>query len=181
MLTKNFMSCLTTFPTKYTAQVRLTNGNTSTIYAGSSSNHLALYQYLFRTVTTIIEVADGTTMTGDSTEAAFAFGTGSLPPSYDDYCLSGDYVPGITIIKNRPMHDCKSPSSCCFKNELTIRNDGSDTVIIKEVGRVMSSYLTSSSSSDSTILLDRVVLDSPLTLAPGESGVITLTVNIPIA
>lgn len=106
------------------------------------------------------------------------FGTGNTAPTVDDYCLSGGVI--TTLSKVATVNTVSIiDGSLCVKQAITVSNSGTATVTICEMGLVAVAYRSSSYSC--YVLLDRTVLNEPLTLAPGEQGVVTYTFTLPIA
>ena len=61
--------------------------------------------------------------------------------------------------------------------DYTIQNAGPESIEIKEVGKLSSAYTSSTLNGDATsnesrVLLDRTILESPVIIPAGESGVI---------
>lgn len=99
------------------------------------------------------------------------FGTGNVPPSVDDYKMSGDVISTISILA-RSAQSSFDAGGVHTTSVLTVQNTSStDTIVINEIGFV--AYTFTASSRGAYTLVDRTVLDEPLTLAPGEQGVIT--------
>ena len=110
-------------------------------------------------------------------KAGLVFGTGNTPPTIDDYWLSGDLITGTTIVaRNTNSH--ASEGKNIIEYVITVGNSNADTIVINEFGLVGSLYV--GYNQGTICMLDRVVLDAPLTLASGEQGVITYTINVPI-
>ena len=114
---------------------------------------------------------------GSTYGTGWAFGTGSTPPTLNDYNLSGDLITTVSVVANT-VNGSITDGKYRFIIAATVSNSGTDTIVINELGIVASVYHDSSGSVP--CLLDRTVLDTPLTLAPGEQGVITYTFNLPI-
>lgn len=135
----------------------------------SSDNITRTLSYTIKDVVTSLT-------TGNGDFSAFAFGTGDATPTFDDNKMSGALITTLVIDANTVSTTIDGIKTKYVQN-LTVRNTGTEAVTIKEVGRVYGDY---SATSKKLILLERTVLDAPLTLAPEESGVIRLTVNLPI-
>lgn len=116
--------------------------------------------------------------------AGMAFGTGTVPPSLEDYWLSGDLITTVAILLCTVTTDV-GDGSARYTNAITVQNtSATDTIVINEMGIVANLYHSTSTSGvsdqiSSNCLVDRTVFDTPLTLAPGAQGVITYTFNIP--
>lgn len=107
-----------------------------------------------------------------------AFGTGSTPPSLDDYWLSGDLITEISIVAQR-ITRANTEGGVGFTSKLTVENTGSDSIVINEMAIVAKCY-KGGTTANGSVMVDRTVLDTPLTLAPGEQGTIDYTFNLPI-
>ena len=115
--------------------------------------------------------------------SVFVFGTSDTPPSVNDYTLAGEFISGIAI--DQSLTSYSTGDTNVLTQRLYVRNTGASTITIKEVGRTgnLSYHTTSwSTTTDScSFLIERTVLDEPLTLAAGESGIITLELTMPVA
>ena len=118
----------------------------------------------------------GTTYAGGNGERII-LGTGDTPPAKTDYKLSGDLITTVNVLVNHSYGDNFR------KVTLTITNTGTDEITIKEVG-----YLSSVSMQYKTVsvggvpvLVDRTVLDTPVTIPAGGVGQVeyTITFNVP--
>ena len=103
----------------------------------------------------------------------FSFGDGDITPTKEDFNLSGNFITGLTVSKTLESTE----SSWILK--ATITNNNADSVVIKEIGLfglVNSGYVSS-------CLMDRTVLDTPVTIPAGGIGqvVYTITFNYPTA
>lgn len=97
-----------------------------------------------------------------------AFGDGDTPPTLDDITLSGNMVTTLTVT---PVYSITSDASGAENAvEYTIINTGADAVTIKEVGL----FYGSNNASSPPILIERSVLDTPVTIPSGEVGRVTL-------
>lgn len=102
-------------------------------------------------------------------------GDGDTPVTIDDYCLSGNQITdftattGVTVTQNGN----KITGSINY----TITNTGAASFTIKEIGATcfMSAY---SYGIAKRVMIYRKVLDTPITIAPGDSGIINLTIEI---
>lgn len=112
------------------------------------------------------------------TSAGIAVGTGSTPATVDDYCLESMITSGITAsipATATATYDGTNKQYVVSK-DITIANTGSDAVTISEIGIFVqgkySDSIGSTASSNAVILADRTVLESPVTIPAGESGVV---------
>ena len=97
------------------------------------------------------------------------FGNGTSPPTKADYKLSGELI--TTISQVTASHSGKSLSDGVeYISTIVLSNTGTDDITITEVGWVGSFYQGGTSSKK--ILLDRTLLDEPVTIAPGSQGTV---------
>ena len=108
------------------------------------------------------------------------FGTGSTPPSIDDYCLSGEIVTGFNWTAN--VNKTESDSGVSVKAIYTITNTISESITIREVA-LMSALHGAYNGAAYCGLIERTVLDNPVTIPAGGVGqvVYTITFNYPTA
>ena len=101
------------------------------------------------------------------------FGTGRNPPTFDDFKLSGEEITTIKIQNTTFSYSKYSDGVKCIRS-MFIQNIGSETITIGEVGWTTGILRTSNNLN--TVLLDRTILDEPLTLLAGESGQINYSI-----
>ena len=96
------------------------------------------------------------------------FGTGITPPSYDDYRLSGTPISGLTVTASVTKEDFGTEMTAVY----TINNTSGADVTIGEIGLKWTLYM-----------LDRTVLETPLTIPAGSIGQLTYTIrmNYPVS
>ena len=107
------------------------------------------------------------------------FGTGDTPASLDDYKLAGDVIQNIaTSIHKTYSYSEAQPS---LKAVYTITNNNAAAITIKEVALNLQFHYSSNSSTGCVI--DRTVLDTPVTIPAGGVGQVeyTITLNLPTA
>lgn len=104
------------------------------------------------------------------------FGTGTTPPTVDDYALSGDVI--STLVGTVDHSESYDNTERAVTEVYTLTNTGDAAVTIGEVG-----IFTSAGSSSKCIMLERTVLESPITIEPGGVGQVTYTLRgtFPIA
>lgn len=123
-------------------------------------------------ITSIVE-------TGSTASVGVAFGSGDTPATDEDYTigsiistLSGSAASAVT------SYDATLEKYKVYIN-YTLTNTGSESITIKEVCRF--NYVfpataigqqASGFGSQKSVLIDRVVLDTPVTIAAGESGIV---------
>lgn len=107
--------------------------------------------------------------------AGAIFGNGTTPPTEDDYKLSGDIVTGYTSSGTASTEIVGS--QIIQEAVYTLTNTSSSDITISEVGYVG----RTSSSTAHYFLLDRTLLDSPVTIPAGGVGQVTYTITFNIA
>ena len=104
-------------------------------------------------------------------------GTGTTPPTVDDYCLSGDIISGFVY---SVAHTATNDSGgVTFKSIFTITNTGSEAFTIGEVGLIGACAGGTSTTASYKALFDRTVLDEPITIEAGGIGKLTYTIRLP--
>lgn len=122
----------------------------------------------------------GLTIQLNATNAGFHFGSGTTTPTENDYKLESDITSGISVVLNASARYSSPKPHMTFT--FTITNTGSSNVTINEIGIVTASIqcCTSSSAtsaSSANVLIDRTLLDTPLTIAPSSTAALEYTVN----
>ena len=159
MLTKNFYSYMRLVFQQATSTFTLTDGSVSTISSSTNS------QPPFKVMNSWAK---------STTEAGVSFGTGTTPATVSDYFLES--ILGDTQIS------VSTPSSVSFNQfdtyeEYTVTfgvtNRTAEAITISEVGLTAVPY---SYSTASYAIIDRTVLDTPITIPAGQSKQITYTI-----
>lgn len=103
-------------------------------------------------------------------------GSGSTPVTYDDYNLETPITSGITLVSASgtliSQTDVDSAHHVKSQRNYTINNSSSSNITISEFGIYLPYEV---SSSPAVCLAYREVLDSPVTLAPSESFIISFS------
>ena len=115
----------------------------------------------------------------NSASSAFGvmFGDGDKEVSEDDYCLSGNVIGNLGFAKTQKVErfDDKTVKTIVY----TLINNNTEAVTIKEMGYV--GCVDTASGSTTTykpIMLDRTLLEKPVTIEPSEVGQITYVVTL---
>ena len=101
-------------------------------------------------------------------------GTGTTPPTVNDYKLENQITSGFgstTSFSNddSAVYNAKGIVSCC-----TITNSSqTDNLVINEIGYIKAR------AGYWNILYDHIVLDTPITIAPGATKTIEYRLNMP--
>ena len=164
MFTRNYYNILKSFLMKamITNGVTLPNGNSADCtYGGSTGSHLQIAPNINGLYTT-------------QNAGYVTVGSGSTPPTLDDYKVENplSYIAssGLTTTTDENLSMLKT---------FGIVNQGTESCTIREVGLWGTSYYKNGNSYTNVVLIYRKVLDEPYTLAPGESGYMTLKFDPP--
>lgn len=111
------------------------------------------------------------------------FGTGTTPVTIDDYKLSGSIITGLTPSISESVG---ADENGAYRTVIyTLTNTNSYDVTIGEVGAVIMCCESTSTMASSRYpaLVERTVLDKPITIPAGGFGQVTYTVrfNYPTA
>lgn len=115
--------------------------------------------------------------------AGFCVGSGDTAATENDYELESMITSGISasVIASVDLDEDGNPT---VNYDLVITNTGSAAITIAEIGFKQSLYTTTAeggtSFSNRTFLLDRTVLDTPVTIASGDFAVIRYTLKTEI-
>ena len=152
--------------------------NKLTKYGGSATKPSNFVDAINRLTPTMCDYSYFASITRMATTISTSYpgiiiGTGDTPPTLDDYCLSGDLITSFTS-SVVPTYECND-SGATLTALCTITNSGSKAFTIREVG-VFGKAGSSSSASDAC-LVERTVLDAPLTIDPSGVGQLTYTIK----
>ena len=189
MLLKNYLNLFNTWLTRtglsYTASVKDTAGNNildRPYDTGSSSScislNMALAQAEGRTGTLYIISNNSLLYYGNSSGNAtwgpytgVIIGDGDVVPTVDDYSLSGNQITDFSA--TTAIASSVDNGKISIVGTYNITNTGASPFTIKEIG-------TSKISKETTarVLLTRDLLATPVTIAPGDTGVVTYKIEI---
>lgn len=155
MLTKNFYIHLAATFTGQAATFKNGYGQTYTDSQASWSSARFSLSYI-------------NTMTKAPTSNGVVFGDGDKAPTEDDYWLSGNII--TTLSGSGTVRKTKDDAGMTVTSSFLLTNSGTSDVTIKEVGYC--------SAYNSGALLDRTVLDEPLTIPAGGIGQVTYTIRM---
>lgn len=117
------------------------------------------------------------TFTLTAVDAGISIGTGTAPESEDDYNLEQTITSGVNVVLTGTSYGAENPWYPFVKYDLTITNTGANPLVVTEVGykQILNTtkVIGSSALGASVLLLDRCVLDTPVTIAPGDAGIVT--------
>lgn len=106
--------------------------------------------------------------------AGVIIGTGTTPPTVDDYALSGDMI--TTYSHSATVTRTDDANGSTFTGVYTITNTGESEFAIGEIALMagMGNGLDKSHKA----LIERTVLEHPITIAPGGIGQVTYTIRM---
>lgn len=117
------------------------------------------------------------TFTLTASAAGISIGTGTAPESEDDYNLEQTITSGVNVALTGTSYGAENPWYPFVKYDLTITNTGANPLVVTEVGYKQTldtaKLIGSSASANTVLLLDRCVLDTPVTIAPGDAGIVS--------
>lgn len=110
------------------------------------------------------------------------FGSGSTPPTIDDYTLSGDVITGITVSYTTENSVSDDYTSATYSKTYTITNNNSEAITIGEIALVgeecwQSQYSSNTRYYHGFILYERTVLEEPIVIPAGGVGQVTYTIR----
>ena len=107
-------------------------------------------------------------------------GTGTTPPTEDDYSLESPLLSGASKTLT-PVFSLDANGNPIVSVDITIPNTGDSPITVSEIGYIVnvrcSATSGGSSASNKRILLDRTLLSSPVTIPAGSSATITYTLT----
>lgn len=112
---------------------------------------------------------------GSAGNSTILFGTGTTPPTRDDYTLSGTKIEGLTqqnMIGSYEMLD----DGIKITKILFMNNSGTEDVTIGEIAWITGMISTSMTYGRDDILLDRTLLEEPITIPVGGTAQINYSI-----
>ena len=165
MVTKNFLNLLA---------MALQSG--SNIGNLPVKNTTGLVRYLTGGSTFYTSTTKAVTTSADA--AGISVGTGNTAATEDDFQLAEPLTSGINLVLTETVYGADEPGYPYVQYKVTVTNTGSDPITIKEIcykqtlnAAKYPGYATG--AGDHICMLDRTVLDTPVTIAAGDSGIIT--------
>lgn len=109
--------------------------------------------------------------------AGISIGTGTTPASEDDFNLEHTVTDGVNVALTGTTAGAESPWFPYVRFDLTVTNTGANPLVVTEVGYKqygnIADVIGSTRRSSAVLLIDRTVLDTPVTIAPGDAGIVT--------
>lgn len=117
--------------------------------------------------------------------AGFSFGSGNTAPTEDDYFLESQITSGLSSVLTGSSRGVDSNGKLYMEYLFTVTNTSNANITIAEMGITSSwSVCTSASAtsaSNNNILIDRTVLDTPVTIEPNNSAAIRYRITSDIS
>lgn len=101
------------------------------------------------------------------------FGTGTTEPIFDDYKLSGDVISASKFSYSAVLSSESDDEGISYTAEYTISNTDSDSFTIGEIG-----LFTYATNNIGLFMVERTVLDEPVTIPAGGVGRVTYTIRM---
>ena len=179
MFTRNWYKTLASAITRNSAKNFVNvNGEEKGLYSGNSKGNISLGSDTGSSETAYI----GRLVQTYNGYGGVRLGTGDTPATVNDYKLSGNLITGYNFtVKIETQNSAESDK---ITATYTITNTSSSEITIKEVGIVAKMGNTTSTAQIQHMgLLERTVLDTPVTIPAGGVGqvVYTITFNYPTA
>lgn len=116
-----------------------------------------------------------TVLTTTDGKGGVIFGTGTTPPTIDDYYLSGNLITSFTALTS--VNVLIDDDGCTFTTTYTLTNTSENDFTVGEIG-IMCNPASTGSAAASKALYERTVLDTPITIPAGGIGVVTYTIRM---
>ena len=110
---------------------------------------------------------------------AVFFGSGTTPPTIDDYRLEGEIAMNCTCSYVKTSSFAEDGTSCTHEATYTITNNNDEPVTIGEIGIFVCACwrVNYSSYISYPYLYERTVLESPITIPAGGVGQVTYSIT----
>lgn len=167
MLTKNFYHAMMAIFSRIPLDGGYVkpDGTVSNVHPGYSSSILSsMYDLIIADIPT-------------STPVGVRIGSGVTPATADDYTLESVIASNMSVTKPSKVSVTRENDFVAVYATYSVTNIGSTPIDISEIGLFSDGYYANSSSSHTPILMDRTVLESPITVNPGESKPLTYTIR----
>ena len=178
MITNNYKVLLNSFlfnagggSLKYGKQI-VPEDNSSVYTAFTSTSNSS--SWITNLLTPVIKTASS------NNAATISFGSGNQEASASDYAL-GTPIYLLTQIGSTAHELSIEDGLLVVKNIITVKNPTNDSITIKELGLFVRIPTVATQGGSSTVmkhvLIDRTVLETPITLEPDEAVAITYKIK----
>lgn len=157
------------------SNMKSTLGNEATAPSGTST-YYQVYPFghggTYSLSPTLSQDASNPSVTGGFA-AGLLIGSGDTAPTADDYRLENQITTGFSATASFPNNATDISQSRRVVATATITNTSDADIVVREIGYVRAA------TSKWVILYDRIVLDSPVTIAPGATKTFEYHLNMP--
>jgi len=108
--------------------------------------------------------------------AGVRIGKGVTPPTLNDYTIENQITSGITVTTPSGLSAGFEDGCVAVSCTYGLTNTGNTAVAISEIC-LFGYFNTTSTSAQKLCMVDRTVLESPITINPGESKQVTYTIR----
>ena len=116
-------------------------------------------------------------ITSSGLSSGVLFGDGDTPVTVDDYNIKGNRITNLTVSSNSVVNYSDSNKATMTVN-YTVTNNNATDVTIKEIAMFKMTQKSGSNNTAFYLMLDRTVLDSPVTIEAGGIGQVTYTIDM---
>lgn len=114
-------------------------------------------------------------ITTSATGHGVHFGSGTTTPTENDYLLTNSLTSGYSAALNYTEMGLDQQNKPYALARYTITNNSSANITIAEIGMISNSFVVADNSSTTNVhgtdfLIDHTLLDTPVTIAPGETA-----------
>lgn len=170
MLTKNWDRAILTWVTNTSIKGINVNGSEFGISVFASPLQIAA------TSSAVYYPRMGSVVTTYEANGGVIFGDGTTPPTRDDFRLSGSVISTLSATASGGFTTDNDGATGTYT--YTVTNTGSADITIAEVGLITGGHSTSSrTGAQYKLLMDRTVLDTPITIPAGGIGQVTYTIR----
>ena len=162
MLTKNFYSCL---------RARL--GESATVPITETDGNFQANGG-FEKFAPVLPFDAMNRYSSSDTNVGTCFGSGSTPATVDDYRLEQRIDSGISVTTQTRASCTSTETYMEYSATFGVTNTGTEDKTIAEIGLIISGHQTNYTTR---VLVDRTVLDKPVTIPAGQSKQITYTIR----
>lgn len=133
--------------------------------------------YPYGTGCTLMTTYDSTLTRNSHFAWKIAFGDGDQTPTLSDYALSGNLLTTISVLTWQTAREVANGVST-YTVKMAVQNTGTESVSIKEIGSFYPLMAGEGQNSESCwYLMERTLLDNPITIDAGNSGTVIFTVS----
>ena len=171
MITKNFKARVATLLQMISSSSTTPQGLVSVKDVSGTTRYISCY------LTNNFPYGMSSYVTFDAGLSGIQVGTGSTAATEDDYKLESQITSGMSASSTTPTWSVDNSGNPYLEYLFTLTNTTSSDIMVREIGYVQQFRLanTQGGSAVNTVrylLLDRTVLDTPVTVPAGDSAAI---------